>query len=128
MHQNTYLNSPKILDAFYRLRADEKFFFAGQMTGVEGYVESAASGLYAGLAAAFQAEGQQMPALSGKTAMGALARYISSSPSADFQPMNITFGIIDPPEQWFRKKAEKNTYLSQRALEEVREWAERLAK
>lgn len=128
MHQNTYLNSPKILDAFYRLRADEKLFFAGQMTGVEGYVESAASGLYAGLAAAFQAEGQQMPALSGKTAMGALARYISSSPSADFQPMNITFGIIDPPEQRFRKKAEKNTYLSQRALEEVREWAERLAK
>lgn len=128
MHQNTYLNSPKILDAFYRLRADEKFFFAGQMTGVEGYVESAASGLYAGLAAAFQAEGQQMPALSGKTAMGALARYISSSPSADFQPMNITFGIIDPPDQRFRKKAEKNTYLSQRALEEVREWAERLAK
>lgn len=128
MHQNTYLNSPKILDAFYRLRADEKFFFAGQMTGVEGYVESAASGLYAGLAAAFQAEGQQMPALSGKTALGALARYISSSPSADFQPMNITFGIIDPPDQRFRKKAEKNTYLSQRALEEVREWAERLAK
>ena len=128
MHQNTYLNSPKILDAFYRLRADENFFFAGQMTGVEGYVESAASGLYAGLAAAFQAEGQQMPALSGKTAMGALARYISSSPSADFQPMNITFGIIDPPDQRFRKKAEKNTYLSQRALEEVREWAERLAK
>ena len=128
MHQNTYLNSPKILDAFYRLRADEKFFFAGQMTGVEGYVESAASGLYAGLAAAFQAEGQQMPALSGKTATGALARYISSSPSADFQPMNITFGIIDPPDQRFRKKAEKNTYLSQRALEEVREWAERLAK
>ena len=127
MHQNTYLNSPKILDAFYRLRADGNFFFAGQMTGVEGYVESAASGLYAGLAAAFQAEGRQMPALSGKTAMGALARYISSSPSADFQPMNITFGIIDPPEQRFRKKAEKNTYLSQRALEEVREWAGRLA-
>ena len=128
MHQNTYLNSPKILDAFYRLRADENLFFAGQMTGVEGYVESAASGLYAGLAAAFQAEGRQMPALSGKTAMGALARYISSSPSADFQPMNITFGIIDPPEQRFRKKVEKNTYLSQRALEEVREWAEGLAK
>lgn len=127
MHQNTYLNSPKILDAFYRLRADENLFFAGQMTGVEGYVESAASGLYAGLAAAFQAEGRQMPALSGKTAMGALARYISSSPSADFQPMNITFGIIDPPEQRFRKKAEKNTYLSQRALEEVREWVGRLA-
>lgn len=128
MHQNTYLNSPKILDAFYRLRADGNLFFAGQMTGVEGYVESAASGLYAGLAAAFQAEGRQMPALSGKTAMGALARYISSSPSADFQPMNITFGIIDPPEQRFRKKAEKNTYLSQRALEEVRGWAEGLAK
>lgn len=128
MHQNTYLNSPKILDAFYRLRADENLFFAGQMTGVEGYVESAASGLYAGLAAAFQAEGRQMPALSGKTAMGALARYISSSPSADFQPMNITFGIIDPPEQRFRKKAEKNTYLSQRALEEVRGWAEGLEK
>lgn len=128
MHQNTYLNSPKILDAFYRLRADGNLFFAGQMTGVEGYVESAASGLYAGLAAAFQAEGRQMPALSGKTAMGALARYISSSPSADFQPMNITFGIIDPPEQRFRKKAEKNTYLSQRALEEARGWAEGLAK
>ncbi len=126
MHQNTYLNSPRLLDAFYRLRGDENFFFAGQMTGVEGYVESAASGLYAGLAAAFQAEGRKLPSLSGKTAMGALARYVSSSPSADFQPMNITFGIIDPPEQRFRKKTEKNAFLSERALAEVRGFAEKL--
>ena len=127
MHQNTYLNSPKLLDGFYRLRMDERIFFAGQMTGVEGYVESAASGLYAALAAAFQAEGKELPPLSGRTAMGALARYVSSSPSADFQPMNITFGIMDPAEQRFRKKTEKNAFLSQRALTEVRSWARELA-
>lgn len=128
MHKNTYLNSPKLLDAFYRLRSEPNLFFAGQMTGVEGYVESAASGLYAGLAAAFFAKGKEFPPLSGKTAIGALARYVSSSASADFQPMNITFGIIDPPEQRFRKKAEKNAFLSKRALEEVRSWANRLEK
>ena len=127
MHQNTYLNSPKLLDGFYRLRMDERIFFAGQMTGVEGYVESAASGLYAALAAAFQVEGKELPPLSGRTAMGALARYVSSSPSADFQPMNITFGIMDPAEQRFRKKTEKNAFLSQRALAEVRSWARELA-
>ena len=127
MHQNTYLNSPKLLDGFYRLRADENLFFAGQMTGVEGYVESAASGLYAALAAAMQIQGGQLAPLSGRTAMGALARYVSSSASADFQPMNITFGIMDAAEQRFRKKTEKNAFLSQRALIEVRDWAKALA-
>lgn len=127
MHQNTYLNSPKLLDGFYRLRTDKNLFFAGQMTGVEGYVESAASGLYAALAAAAQIEGRELSPLSGRTAMGALARYVSSSASADFQPMNITFGIMDAAEQRFRKKTEKNAFLSQRALMEVRNWVKALA-
>ena len=113
-HKNTYLNSPKLLDAFYRLRSEPNLFFAGQMTGVEGYVESAASGLYAGLAAAFFAKGKEFPPLSGKTAIGALARYVSSEMlPADFQPMNITFGIIDPSSSScaFAKRQRKTLFF-----------------
>lgn len=125
MHANTFLRSPGLLDAHYRLIKQPRIFFAGQITGVEGYVESAASGLYAGIAAAAQEMGGQPPSLKSDTAIGALARYVSSSPSGDFQPMNITFGLIDPSDKRFRKKADKNEYIARRALERIRAFADK---
>ena len=125
MHANTFLRSPGLLDANYRLISQPRIFFAGQITGVEGYVESAASGLYAGLSAAAQEKCEELPKLGGDTAIGALARYVSASPSDDFQPMNITFGLIDPSDRRFRKKTEKNEYISKRALEKIRAFADK---
>ena len=108
MHRNTYMNSPRLLDEYYRLRGRENVWFAGQMTGVEGYVESAASGLLAGIAAAQTIKGGALPEVSDETAIGALARYVSSSASADFQPMNINFGIMRPLDTRIRRKEERN--------------------
>lgn len=126
MHRNTYLNSPQLLDACYRLRTRPDLYFAGQMTGVEGYIESAASGLYAGICAAYQWAGQEAPRLTAKTAIGALAQYVSSSASADFQPMNITFGIMEEPAGRFRKKAEKREQIAKEALEALQPYAEQV--
>ena len=123
MHRNTYLDSPRLLDGCYRLRSNPDIFFAGQMTGVEGYVESAASGLYAGLCAAYQWAGEPIPRLTAKTAIGALATYVSSSASADFQPMNITFGIMEEPQGRFRKKAEKREQVAREALAALEPYA-----
>lgn len=125
MHRNTYINSPGILDRNYRLIRNNEIFFAGQMTGVEGYIESAASGLYAGLSAAAQHEGLELPYLSGKTAMGAMAEYISSWAGSDFQPMNVNFGIIEPLGMRIRGKKEKNLKLAERALLEIDEFRSR---
>ena len=125
MHANTFLRSPGLLDANYRLISQPRIFFAGQITGVEGYVESAASGLYAGLSAAAQEKCEELPKLGGDTAIGALARDVSARPSDDFQPMNITFGLIDPSDRRFRKKTEKNEYISKRALEKIRAFADK---
>ncbi|MBO4330975.1 MAG: methylenetetrahydrofolate--tRNA-(uracil(54)-C(5))-methyltransferase (FADH(2)-oxidizing) TrmFO, partial [Oscillospiraceae bacterium] len=96
MHRNTYLDSPKLLDCRYRLRSDPRIRFAGQMTGVEGYVESAASGLLCGLQTARELLGKEPFDFTRKTAIGALAAYISDESITDFQPMNINFGIIEP--------------------------------
>ena len=96
MHRNTFLDSPRLLDATYALRADPRIRFAGQMTGVEGYIESTASGWAAGVAAACETQGRPMPALDRQTAVGALACYISDHTVTKFQPMNINFGIIEP--------------------------------
>ncbi len=123
MHRNTYLDSPRLLDGCYRLRSNPDIFFAGQMTGVEGYVESAASGLYAGLCAAYQWAGEPIPRLTAKTAIGALAAYVSSSASADFQPMNITFGIMEEPQGRFRKKADKREQVAREALAALEPYA-----
>ena len=119
MHKNTYLNSPQLLDADFSLRERRRFYFAGQMTGVEGYVESAASGLMAGLQAARAALGLPRLSFPKETAHGALARYISSPEVENFQPMNINFGLIPPLGRKVRGKREKNAQLAARALAEL---------
>jgi len=121
MHRNTYLNSPKLLDRYYRLKSHERIVFAGQMTGVEGYVESCASGMLAALETAARLRGEAPWDLPRETAIGALALYISESTVGSFQPMNVNFGIISPLDKKIRGKREKNAAISERALQIVRE-------
>ena len=116
MHQNTFLQSPKLLDRYYADRRNPMVAFAGQMTGVEGYVESTASGYLAAVAMAAKVQGRPLPEFPKATAIGALGLYISDESVVSFQPMNINFSIIAPLEQRIRKKAEKNLAISQRAL------------
>ena len=117
MHQNTFLQSPKLLDRFYADRRNPLVAFAGQMTGVEGYVESTASGFLAAVSMAARVRGQEPVEFPRTTAIGALGLYISDSSVESFQPMNVNFSIIAPLEQRVRKKSEKNLAISQRALE-----------
>ena len=117
MHQNTFLQSPKLLDRFYADRRNPLVAFAGQMTGVEGYVESTASGFLAAVSMAAKVQGQEPVEFPRTTAIGALGLYISDSSVESFQPMNVNFSIIAPLEQRVRKKSEKNLAMSQRALE-----------
>ena len=119
MHKNTYMNSPQLLTDKFNLKKNSKFYFAGQMTGVEGYVESAASGLMAGLHAARAALGLPEIDFTNETAHGALAAYISNSEVKNFQPMNVNFGLIAPLGQRIRKKREKNALIAQRALDKI---------
>lgn len=119
MHKNTYMNSPQLLTDKFNLRKNSKFYFAGQMTGVEGYVESAASGLMAGLHAARAILGLPEIDFTNETAHGALAAYISNSEVKNFQPMNVNFGLIAPLGQRIRKKREKNALIAQRALDTI---------
>jgi methylenetetrahydrofolate--tRNA-(uracil-5-)-methyltransferase len=117
MHRNTYLNSPGLLDRYYRLIAQPRISFAGQMTGVEGYVESSASGLLVGIETARRLRGEPPADFPQETAIGALAHYISAgAESGDFQPMNINFGIIAPLKDRIRGKRNRNAALSGRAL------------
>ena len=116
MHQNTFLQSPKLLDRYYADRRNPLVAFAGQMTGVEGYVESAASGYLAAVAMAAKILGKPLPEFPNTTAIGALGLYISDERITDFQPMNINFSIIAPLEQRIRKKAEKNLAIANRSL------------
>ena len=119
MHQNTFLQSPKLLDRFYADRRNPLVAFAGQMTGVEGYVESTASGYLAAVAMAAKVQGRSLPEFPKTTAIGALGQYISDESVENFQPMNINFSIIAPLEQRIRKKAEKNLAISNRALDVI---------
>ena len=119
MHQNTFLQSPRLLDRYYADRRNPLVAFAGQMTGVEGYVESTASGFLAAVAIAAKVQGKEIPDFPKTTAIGALGRYISDGSIESFQPMNINFSIISPLEYRVRKKSEKNLAISRRALEEV---------
>ena len=121
MHRNTYLNSPRLLDRYYRLRSDPRISFAGQMTGVEGYVESAASGLLVGIEAAARVLGFESVDFPQETAIGALAHYISGGSVGDFQPMNINFGIITPLGYRVKGKRNKNSEISKRSLEIIEE-------
>ena len=121
MHQNTFLRSPKLLDRYYADRRNPLVAFAGQMTGVEGYVESAASGFLAAVAMAAKVQGREVPDFPRTTAIGALGLYISDEAIEDFQPMNVNFSIIAPLEQRIRKKAEKNLAIANRSLEVIDE-------
>ena len=117
MHRNTYLNSPQLLDRYYRLRSDPRISFAGQMTGVEGYVESAASGMLVGIETAARVLGLPAVDFPQETAIGALGLYISGGSVGDFQPMNINFGIISPLGYRVKGKRNKNAEISRRSLE-----------
>ena len=124
MHRNTFLNSPGFLNERFEMIARPMCYFAGQMTGVEGYVESAASGLYASISLAHQMLGKKVFVLPGYTAIGALGRYVSAE-NRHFQPMNCTFGIIDPlpllpGQKKIRDKKERYEAVSARSLEYIR--------
>ena len=125
MHRNTFLRSPKLLDRYYADRRYPLVAFAGQMTGVEGYVESCASGFLAALAMAAKVQGRELPVFPKTTAIGALGLYISDESVENFQPMNINFSIIAPLEQRIRKKAEKNLAIANRSLALIDEMKER---
>lgn len=116
MHRNTFLNSPGLLGADYAMLDDPELFFAGQMTGVEGYMESAGSGLLAGINAARRFNGESSLILPRETMLGALANYISCSESKDFQPMGANLGILPPLEEHIRDKRERAAAYAQRAL------------
>ncbi len=116
MHRNTYLDSPRLLDRYYRLKSDTRIAFAGQMTGVEGYVESAASGFLVGVELARRLREMEAVNFPQETAIGALGLYVSNETIAQFQPMNINFGIIPPLDHRVKGKRNKNAELSQRSL------------
>ncbi len=119
MHRNTYINSPKLLTSNYNMKEFPKIYFAGQITGVEGYIESASSGMWAGISAANQLMNKPMPILSAKTAIGALANYISNSAVEDFQPMNVNFGIFEDLGIRIKDKKQKAESYAARSAEEI---------
>ena len=121
MHRNTYLNSPHLLDRYYRLKSDPRISFAGQMTGVEGYVESAASGMLVGIETAARILELEPVNFPQETAIGALGLYISGGSVGDFQPMNINFGIITPLGYRVKGKRNKNAEISARSLKIIDE-------
>lgn len=119
MHRNTFINSPKVLKATYQFRGREDLFFAGQMTGVEGYVESAASGLIAGINAARLVRGQQPVEFPQETAIGSMARYITTTSPDHFQPMNANFGLFPELPTRIKGKQERNLQYAERALQTI---------
>lgn len=121
MHRNTFLNSPKLLDFNYQMRTVPGLYFAGQMTGVEGYVESASSGFVAAVSLARQLNGQEPVDFTAKTAIGSLGHYVSEYVGDDFQPMNVTFGIMESIPERIRKKALRYAKVAERALEIIKE-------
>ena len=120
MHRNTYINSPQLLDATYCMRSNPNLYFAGQITGVEGYVESSSSGIVAGINAAHKAMGKPDVVFDRLTATGALASYVSTDAQADFQPMNVNFGLLPSLEKRIKNKKEKNEIIAQRAIEALK--------
>lgn len=122
MHRNTYLNAPGLLNANYQMKTQPKIFFAGQITGVEGYVESAASGLIAGLSAASALLQKKMPHFDAKTAIGALGAYISNESIINFQPMNVNFGIMEALPERIRDKRERAEAIAARSLAQIQSY------
>ena len=127
VHRNTYINGPTVLRETWQTRADPCVFFAGQISGVEGYVESAASGLIAGRNAAALAQGQSPRVPPRTTAIGALAFYVSHASPHDYQPTNITFGIMEPLPAHVRDKQKRKLAISERALADLEKWSEQKA-
>ena len=125
MHRNTYIHSPELLTPAFQFRKDGRLYFAGQMTGVEGYLESAASGLMAALQVAHQLEGKAPIDFPKTTALGGLSYYIAEYEGKNFQPMNINFGIMESWGAKIRNKKEKNALIANRALEELQALIER---
>lgn len=125
MHRNTFINSPKLLRPTYQYKERDTLFFAGQMTGVEGYVESAASGLLAGLNAARLAKGEELLVLPPETVMGSMARYITTADPNNFQPMNANFGLVPELPKRIRNKREKNEKLAERALDTIQNFTQK---
>ena len=121
MHRNTFLNAPKLLDHNYQMRTLPGLYFAGQMTGVEGYVESASSGYVAAVSLARQLRGEQAIDFTAMTAIGSLGHYVSGYVGDDFQPMNVTFGVMEGLPERIRKKTNRYAKIAERALERVRE-------
>lgn len=119
MHRNTFINSPEVLTKYYSARKRQDLFFAGQMTGVEGYVESASSGLVAGINLAKHILGEELIDFTKYTAIGALANYVSEDSCGTFQPMNVNFGIIEPLDIRIKNKADRYAAISERALEKL---------
>lgn len=121
MHRNTFINSPKVLNRDGSLKSHPGVFFAGQITGVEGYVESAASGLVAAIYALFRLNGKTLPFFPEETVIGALMKYITTE-NENFQPMNANFGILPPPDVCVRQKAERKKLMAERSLESVKKF------
>ena len=118
MHRNTYINSPVLLNETFNLKNNKNIFFAGQITGVEGYVESIAAGLVAGINAVNTYNNEELLAFSEETVIGALAKYIAS-PNKRFQPMNANFGILPPLEKNIKDKKERYKQMAERSLENI---------
>ncbi len=126
MHRNTFIDSPRLLDSTYRMINNKNIYFAGQMTGVEGYIESTASGFVAGVNSAMQCLGKSSIKFPPNTAIGALCNYISDSSVKNFQPMNVNFGIFTGIDTTIRDKKRRNSEAAQRSLDTIREIYEEL--
>lgn len=124
MHRNTFINGPKVLKETGQMKNNDKLFFAGQMTGVEGYIESTAGGLVAGINAWRLSRDEDVLVWPGTTAIGSLMNHVGQSVSSNYQPMNINFGLFPSPEKKMRNKKERNAYYATRALEDLSKWME----
>jgi methylenetetrahydrofolate--tRNA-(uracil-5-)-methyltransferase len=127
MHRNTFVNAPACLERSLKFKGDGQLFFAGQITGVEGYVESAASGFLAGLFAAWQLNGRTLPLPPATTSLGALLTHLAASAPDSFQPMNVNYGLFPPLEGRRRKRTERRLALAERALKDLDTWWQSIA-
>ena len=127
MHRNTFLNAPACLEPTLQFKGRPQLFFAGQITGVEGYVESAACGFLAGLFAARFLQGRDIPLPPPATALGALLTHLAAADARDFQPMNVNYGLFPPLEGRKRKRSDRRLAMAERALLELAPWWQRIA-